>query len=55
MDNESTLNSGELMNTDNQLASTLCMPESHNISFGNTLKYYSLLSFYNVQLIHFLL
>jgi hypothetical protein len=53
MQSESTLNPDELMNTDNQLDSTLCFPESHDISFGNTLKYYCPLSFYNLKLILF--
>jgi hypothetical protein len=40
MESESTLNA------DGQLDSTLCIPESRDISFGDTLKYVSLLSFY---------
>jgi hypothetical protein len=53
MQSEPTLNSGELMDTNNQLDSTLCVPENHDIPFGNTLKYYCLLSFYNLKLIPF--
>jgi hypothetical protein len=39
------------LNTGNQIDSTLCMPK--DISFGNKLKYYSILSFYDVKLIIF--
>ena len=41
MANESTLNPSELINTENQLDSSLYIMENLNVSFGNTLEYYS--------------
>lgn len=43
MNKISTLNPNELMNTNDQLDSNLLMTESHDVSFGDTLKYFFLI------------